>query len=50
MQCRPSHRYGTELTIAVEGDTVIVDDATVTATDIASANATIHVVDSVLLP
>jgi uncharacterized surface protein with fasciclin (FAS1) repeats len=41
---------GAELTITVEGDTVMVNDATVTATDIAAANGTIHVIDSVLLP
>lgn len=41
---------GAELTITVDGDTVMVDDATVTATDISASNGTIHVIDGVLVP
>lgn len=36
--------------ISVEGGTVKVDNATVTATDIAASNGVIHVIDSVILP
>lgn len=41
---------GAELAITVEGDTVRVDDATVTATDVFASNGVIHVIDGVLLP
>ena len=36
--------------ISVEGGTVKVDGATVTATDIAASNGVIHVIDTVILP
>jgi len=41
---------GQELTIKVEGDTVMVDNAKVTKTDIACSNGVIHVIDTVVLP
>ncbi len=41
---------GAEITITVDGDVVMVNDATVTATDIVGSNGVIHVIDSVLLP
>ncbi|MEM9562464.1 MAG: fasciclin domain-containing protein [Actinomycetota bacterium] len=41
---------GAEITIGVDGDTVTVDEATVTAVDVAASNGVIHVIDSVLLP
>lgn len=41
---------GEMLTISTSGDSVMVNDATVTATDIAASNGVIHVVDSVILP
>jgi uncharacterized surface protein with fasciclin (FAS1) repeats len=41
---------GQDVTIAVEGGTVKVDGATVTATDIVASNGVIHVIDSVILP
>jgi uncharacterized surface protein with fasciclin (FAS1) repeats len=41
---------GANLSIAVEGQTVMVNDATVVATDIMTSNGIIHVVDAVLLP
>jgi transforming growth factor-beta-induced protein len=41
---------GAEVTITVEGDTVMVNDATVTAVDVMASNGVIHVIDSVLLP
>jgi len=41
---------GADVTIGVDGDTVMVNDATVTAVDIPASNGLIHVIDSVLLP
>ncbi|MDH3300767.1 MAG: fasciclin domain-containing protein [Acidimicrobiia bacterium] len=41
---------GAEMTISVDGDTVMVNDATVTAVDVEASNGVIHVIDSVLLP
>lgn len=41
---------GRMLDIEVVGDGVMVNDATVTATDITASNGVIHVIDSVLLP
>ena len=46
---------GAELTIKVDGSTVMLVDAagksvTVTATDVAASNGVIHVIDGVLMP
>jgi uncharacterized surface protein with fasciclin (FAS1) repeats len=41
---------GSELTIAVTGGAVMVDNAKVIKTDIAADNGVIHVIDSVLMP
>jgi uncharacterized surface protein with fasciclin (FAS1) repeats len=41
---------GADVTIGVDGETVTVNDATVTAVDIPASNGIIHVIDSVLLP
>ena len=41
---------GAEVAITVDGDTVMVDNATVTTTDIAATNGVIHIIDTVLLP
>ncbi|MEL7155661.1 MAG: fasciclin domain-containing protein [Actinomycetota bacterium] len=41
---------GAPVAIAIDGDSVMVNDATVTATDIVASNGVIHVIDSVLLP
>ncbi len=41
---------GEMLNISTSGDSVMVNDVTVTATDIAASNGVIHVVDSVILP
>ena len=41
---------GAEITITVAGDTVMVNDANVVATDIDASNGVIHVIDTVLLP
>jgi uncharacterized surface protein with fasciclin (FAS1) repeats len=41
---------GDAISVAVQGSTVKVDQATVTSTDIAASNGVIHVIDSVILP
>ncbi|MCY3648105.1 MAG: fasciclin domain-containing protein [Acidimicrobiaceae bacterium] len=41
---------GAEVDIAVDGGTVMVNDATVVAADIEASNGIIHVIDTVLLP
>jgi uncharacterized surface protein with fasciclin (FAS1) repeats len=41
---------GKMLDISTSGNSVMVNDATVTATDIAASNGVIHVIDSVILP
>ncbi|MDZ7652801.1 MAG: fasciclin domain-containing protein [Burkholderiaceae bacterium] len=41
---------GQALTVKVEGGKVMVDNATVTTTDIRARNGVIHVIDSVVLP
>jgi uncharacterized surface protein with fasciclin (FAS1) repeats len=41
---------GEELTISIDGDTVMVDDATVVQADIQAGNGVIHVIDTVLQP
>ena len=41
---------GAKVKITVDGDTVKVNDATVTTVDIPASNGVIHVIDSVLLP
>jgi uncharacterized surface protein with fasciclin (FAS1) repeats len=41
---------GQALTVATEGGTVMVDNATVVKTDILCSNGVIHAIDSVLLP
>lgn len=41
---------GDSITVSVQGNTVRVDSATVTSTDIAASNGVIHVIDSVILP
>ncbi|MDH3336297.1 MAG: fasciclin domain-containing protein [Gammaproteobacteria bacterium] len=41
---------GSDVTIAVEDGSVMVDNATVVATDIAASNGVIHIIDSVILP
>ena len=41
---------GADVTVTIDGDTVMVNDATVIATDIAASNGIIHVIDTVLLP
>ncbi len=41
---------GMMVKVKVNGDTVKINDATVTSADIAASNGVIHVIDSVLLP
>jgi uncharacterized surface protein with fasciclin (FAS1) repeats len=41
---------GASVDITVDGDTVMVNDATVTAVDVEASNGVIHVIDAVLLP
>ena len=41
---------GQSLTVRIDGGKVMVDDATVTKTDIVASNGIIHVIDRVMLP
>ena len=41
---------GADVQISVDGETVMVNEATVTAVDVEASNGVIHVIDSVLLP
>jgi uncharacterized surface protein with fasciclin (FAS1) repeats len=41
---------GAPVTVTVDGDTVMVNDATVVTTDIMASNGIIHAIDGVLLP
>jgi uncharacterized surface protein with fasciclin (FAS1) repeats len=41
---------GSDLTVAVDGSTVMVDNAKVVKTDIVTSNGVIHVIDSVIMP
>ncbi len=41
---------GGDVTVKVEGRTVMINDATVIKTDIAASNGVIHVIDTVLMP
>ncbi|MGK2927597.1 MAG: fasciclin domain-containing protein [Lysobacterales bacterium] len=41
---------GQDLAVRVEGETVFINDARVTAVDVGASNGVIHVIDTVLLP
>ncbi|SLN61669.1 Immunogenic protein MPT70 precursor [Roseivivax jejudonensis] len=41
---------GSSVTVSIDGDTVMVGDATVTQADIEASNGVIHVIDTVLMP
>ena len=41
---------GAEVEITVDGETVMVNDATVTQADVFASNGVIHVIDTVLVP
>ena len=41
---------GADITVTINDDAVMVNDATVVAVDVAASNGVIHVIDTVLLP
>jgi uncharacterized surface protein with fasciclin (FAS1) repeats len=41
---------GKKVNVKTSGDTVMINDAKVTATDIAASNGVIHVIDTVTMP
>jgi uncharacterized surface protein with fasciclin (FAS1) repeats len=41
---------GKTVNVKVDGNTVMINDAKVTATDVAASNGVIHVIDTVILP
>ncbi|MCU0481102.1 MAG: fasciclin domain-containing protein, partial [Anaerolineae bacterium] len=41
---------GLDLTVTIDGSTVMINDATVVSADVAASNGVIHVIDKVLLP
>jgi uncharacterized surface protein with fasciclin (FAS1) repeats len=41
---------GEDVAIKVKGDSVMVNNATVTATDVMASNGVVHVIDTVLIP
>jgi uncharacterized surface protein with fasciclin (FAS1) repeats len=41
---------GKKVNVKTSGDTVMINDAKVTATDIAASNGVIHVIDTVIMP
>ncbi len=41
---------GADITVTIDGSTVMINDATVIAADIEASNGVIHVIDSVILP
>ena len=41
---------GGQLEVSIDGDTVMIGDATVAQADIETSNGTVHVIDTVLLP
>ncbi len=41
---------GETLTVSIDGDTVMIGDATVTQADIEASNGVIHAIDTVLMP
>ena len=47
---KPETVNGKMIDIEVDGSSVKVNDATVTAADISAANGVIHVIDTVILP
>ena len=47
---KPETVNGKMIDIEVDGSSVKVNDATVTAADIAASNGVIHVIDTVILP
>eukprot|EP00542_Grammatophora_oceanica_P022796 CAMPEP_0194026282 /NCGR_PEP_ID=MMETSP0009_2-20130614/603_1 /TAXON_ID=210454 /ORGANISM="Grammatophora oceanica, Strain CCMP 410" /LENGTH=59 /DNA_ID=CAMNT_0038664885 /DNA_START=33 /DNA_END=209 /DNA_ORIENTATION=+ len=41
---------GSNITISIDGDVVMINDATVIMADVMATNGVIHVIDAVLLP
>jgi uncharacterized surface protein with fasciclin (FAS1) repeats len=41
---------GNELDVTVEGETVMINDATVLEYDLTASNGVIHIIDTVLVP
>ena len=41
---------GATIAVSLDGETVMINDATVTTVDLAASNGVIHVIDAVLLP
>ncbi len=41
---------GDQLKVTIDGDTVMINDATVAQADIETSNGTVHVIDGVLIP
>lgn len=41
---------GEQLEVSIDGDTVMIGDATVTSADIEASNGVIHVIDTVMMP
>jgi uncharacterized surface protein with fasciclin (FAS1) repeats len=41
---------GANINVSVQGQTVMINNATVTAVDVAASNGVIHVIDTVILP
>ncbi len=41
---------GDDLTVSINGDKVMINDAEVVQADIETSNGTVHVIDGVLLP
>lgn len=41
---------GTPITVSIDGSTVMIDDATVTAADVTADNGVIHIIDKVIMP
>lgn len=41
---------GSDVTVTVDGDTVMIDQANIVTTDIIASNGVIHVIDAVILP
>lgn len=41
---------GSPITVSIDGSTVMIDDATVTAADITADNGVIHIIDKVIMP
>ena len=42
--------FGTELTVSISDDGVMIDNAMVTAADITTDNGVVHVINAVLIP